>query len=121
MTALEHPGRCHYRGRLASNNAVFDSSYERGRPLTFKASLAFASACMLPFYMHLATCMLCSHAANPLMGKPCACMSRLMLQVGAGEVIQGWDKGILGTDGIPPMKVPLLKLLALNELVRGGL
>ncbi|KAK9837432.1 hypothetical protein WJX81_002092 [Elliptochloris bilobata] len=52
--------RCHYRGRLASNNAVFDSSYERGRPLTFK--------------------------------------------VGAGEVIQGWDKGILGTEGIPAMK-----------------
>jgi len=31
------PCRCHYRGKLASNNAVFDSSYERGRPLTFKA------------------------------------------------------------------------------------
>ena len=29
-------GRCHYTGRLASNNAVFDSSYERGRPLSFK-------------------------------------------------------------------------------------
>ncbi|CAL5220915.1 g3010 [Coccomyxa viridis] len=28
--------RCHYRGRLASNNAIFDSSYERGRPLSFK-------------------------------------------------------------------------------------
>lgn len=28
--------RCHYKGRLASNNAVFDSSYERGRPLSFK-------------------------------------------------------------------------------------
>lgn len=27
--------RCHYRGRLASNEALFDSSYERGRPLTF--------------------------------------------------------------------------------------
>ncbi|EIE23709.1 hypothetical protein COCSUDRAFT_53436 [Coccomyxa subellipsoidea C-169] len=31
--------RCHYRGRLASNNAVFDSSYERGRPLTFKVGV----------------------------------------------------------------------------------
>ena len=30
------PGRCHYKGRLASNNAMFDSSYERGRPLSFK-------------------------------------------------------------------------------------
>ena len=28
--------RCHYKGRLASNNAIFDSSYERGRPLSFK-------------------------------------------------------------------------------------
>ncbi|CAG9460210.1 unnamed protein product [Pedinophyceae sp. YPF-701] len=27
--------RCHYTGRLASNNRVFDSSYERGRPLPF--------------------------------------------------------------------------------------
>ncbi|CAL8471891.1 g11433 [Coccomyxa elongata] len=31
--------RCHYKGRLASNNAVFDSSYERGRPLTFKVGV----------------------------------------------------------------------------------
>lgn len=52
--------RCHYRGRLASNNAVFDSSYERGRPLSFK--------------------------------------------IGVGQVIRGWDQGILGGDGIPPMK-----------------
>lgn len=28
--------RCHYRGRLASNGVVFDSSYEKGRPLSFK-------------------------------------------------------------------------------------
>jgi FKBP-type peptidyl-prolyl cis-trans isomerase len=39
---------------------VFDSSYERGRPLTFK--------------------------------------------IGVREVIQGWDMGILGTEGVPPMK-----------------
>jgi len=25
-------------------------------------------------------------------------------QVGAGEVIRGWDQGILGADGIPAMK-----------------
>ena len=46
--------RCHYTGRLASNGRVFDSSYERGRPLTFK--------------------------------------------IGAGEVIKGWDLGILGSE-----------------------
>ena len=28
-------GRCHYTGRLSSNGQVFDSSYERRRPLTF--------------------------------------------------------------------------------------
>ena len=28
--------RCHYTGRLQTNGAVFDSSYERGRPLEFK-------------------------------------------------------------------------------------
>eukprot|EP00195_Chlamydomonas_chlamydogama_P008685 CAMPEP_0202893448 /NCGR_PEP_ID=MMETSP1392-20130828/3033_1 /ASSEMBLY_ACC=CAM_ASM_000868 /TAXON_ID=225041 /ORGANISM="Chlamydomonas chlamydogama, Strain SAG 11-48b" /LENGTH=196 /DNA_ID=CAMNT_0049577785 /DNA_START=47 /DNA_END=637 /DNA_ORIENTATION=+ len=27
--------RCHYTGRLASNGAVFDSSYERRQPLSF--------------------------------------------------------------------------------------
>jgi len=54
------PARCHYTGRLASNGRVFDSSYERGRPLTFK--------------------------------------------VGVHEVITGWDLGILGTEGVPPMK-----------------
>ena len=31
--------RCHYKGRLASNNAIFDSSYERGRPLSFKVGV----------------------------------------------------------------------------------
>ncbi len=29
--------KAHYTGRLASNGAVFDSSYERRKPLTFKA------------------------------------------------------------------------------------
>jgi hypothetical protein len=29
------PVRAHYTGRLASNGVVFDSSFERGRPLTF--------------------------------------------------------------------------------------
>eukprot|EP00873_Tetraselmis_striata_P003602 jgi/Tetstr1/423866/TSEL_014490.t1 len=52
--------RCHYTGRLASNNSVFDSSYNRGLPLQFK--------------------------------------------VGVREVIAGWDMGILGGEGIPPMK-----------------
>jgi peptidylprolyl isomerase len=54
--------RAHYTGRLVSNGRVFDSSYERGRPLQFK--------------------------------------------IGAGEVIRGWDLGILGSksDGVPPMK-----------------
>lgn len=52
--------RCHYSGQLASNGKVFDSSYQRGRPLTFK--------------------------------------------IGAREVIAGWDLGILGGEGIPPMK-----------------
>ena len=29
------PVRAHYTGRLASNGAVFDSSFDRGKPLTF--------------------------------------------------------------------------------------
>ncbi|KAK7359566.1 hypothetical protein VNO77_01527 [Canavalia gladiata] len=50
--------KAHYVGRL-ENGKVFDSSYNRGKPLTFR--------------------------------------------VGVGEVIKGWDEGILGSDGVPPM------------------
>ncbi|XP_022764577.1 peptidyl-prolyl cis-trans isomerase FKBP13, chloroplastic isoform X2 [Durio zibethinus] len=50
--------KAHYVGRL-ENGKVFDSSYNRGKPLTFR--------------------------------------------IGVGEVIKGWDQGILGGDGVPPM------------------
>ncbi|KAJ1430513.1 FKBP-type peptidyl-prolyl cis-trans isomerase domain [Sesbania bispinosa] len=50
--------KAHYVGRL-ENGKIFDSSYNRGKPLTFR--------------------------------------------VGVGEVIKGWDEGILGGDGVPPM------------------
>ncbi|KAG5228090.1 FKBP-type peptidyl-prolyl cis-trans isomerase family protein [Salix suchowensis] len=50
--------KAHYVGKLVSGK-IFDSSYNRGKPLTFR--------------------------------------------VGVGEVIKGWDQGILGGDGIPPM------------------
>ncbi|KAF3450086.1 hypothetical protein FNV43_RR06166 [Rhamnella rubrinervis] len=50
--------KAHYVGKLESGK-VFDSSYNRGKPLTFR--------------------------------------------IGVGEVIKGWDQGILGGDGIPPM------------------
>nr|AJS13477.1 FKBP13 [Erycina pusilla] len=50
--------KAHYVGRL-ENGKVFDSSYDRGKPITFR--------------------------------------------VGVGEVIKGWDQGILGGEGIPPM------------------
>ncbi|RWR93348.1 peptidyl-prolyl cis-trans isomerase FKBP13, chloroplastic-like protein isoform X1 [Cinnamomum micranthum f. kanehirae] len=50
--------KAHYVGML-ENGKVFDSSYSRGKPLTFR--------------------------------------------VGVGEVIKGWDQGILGGEGVPPM------------------
>ncbi|CAN8246000.1 unnamed protein product [Cochlearia groenlandica] len=50
--------KAHYVGKL-DNGKVFDSSYNRGKPLTFR--------------------------------------------IGVGEVIRGWDQGIIGSDGIPPM------------------
>uniref|UniRef100_A0A0F7GZF5 peptidylprolyl isomerase n=1 Tax=Francoa sonchifolia TaxID=23250 RepID=A0A0F7GZF5_9ROSI len=50
--------KAHYVGKL-ENGTVFDSSYNRGKPLTFR--------------------------------------------VGVGEVIKGWDEGIIGGDGVPPM------------------
>ena len=52
--------KAHYTGRLLDGR-VFDSSYSRGSPLTFK--------------------------------------------VGVREVMAGWDEGILGGEGVPPMKV----------------
>ncbi|KAI9126831.1 hypothetical protein K1719_002427 [Acacia pycnantha] len=50
--------KANYVGKL-ENGKIFDSSYNRGKPLTFR--------------------------------------------VGVGEVIKGWDEGILGGEGIPPM------------------
>ncbi|GLJ21312.1 hypothetical protein SUGI_0391630 [Cryptomeria japonica] len=50
--------KAHYTGKL-ENGKIFDSSYNRGQPLTFR--------------------------------------------IGVGEVIKGWDQGILGGAGIPPM------------------
>lgn len=50
--------KAHYTGRL-EDGTVFDSSYKRGKPLTFR--------------------------------------------IGVGEVIKGWDQGIVGGEGIPPM------------------
>eukprot|EP00252_Welwitschia_mirabilis_P019694 TRINITY_DN462_c0_g1_i1.p1 TRINITY_DN462_c0_g1~~TRINITY_DN462_c0_g1_i1.p1 ORF type:complete len:199 (-),score=23.27 TRINITY_DN462_c0_g1_i1:87-683(-) len=50
--------KAHYIGKL-EDGKVFDSSYSRGKPLTFR--------------------------------------------VGVGEVIKGWDQGILGGPGISPM------------------
>ncbi|XP_078433633.1 peptidyl-prolyl cis-trans isomerase FKBP13, chloroplastic-like [Wolffia australiana] len=50
--------KAHYVGKL-EDGKVFDSSYSRGKPLTFR--------------------------------------------IGVGEVIKGWDQGILGDEGVPPM------------------
>ena len=37
--------RAHYTGRLQSNGAVFDSSYERRKPLVFQVGRAEGPAC----------------------------------------------------------------------------
>eukprot|EP01023_Acetabularia_acetabulum_P062569 TRINITY_DN771_c0_g1_i3.p1 TRINITY_DN771_c0_g1~~TRINITY_DN771_c0_g1_i3.p1 ORF type:complete len:209 (+),score=31.59 TRINITY_DN771_c0_g1_i3:56-682(+) len=67
--------RAHYEGKLESGK-VFDSSYPRGRPLTFT--------------------------------------------VGVGQVIKGWDMGILGSDDLPPMKAGGKRRLVIpSELAYG--
>ncbi|KAL4857482.1 Peptidyl-prolyl cis-trans isomerase FKBP13 [Chlorella vulgaris] len=67
--------RAHYRGSLESG-AVFDSSYERGRPLIF--------------------------------------------QVGVGQVIKGWDMGILGAEGLPAMRAGGKRVLIIPSSLAYG-
>ncbi|KAF7801320.1 peptidyl-prolyl cis-trans isomerase FKBP13, chloroplastic [Senna tora] len=67
--------KAHYVGKLESGK-VFDSSYNRGKPLTFR--------------------------------------------VGVGEVIKGWDEGILGGDGIPPMLAGGKRILKLPPQLAYG-
>ena len=67
--------KAHYTGRLLDGR-VFDSSYSRGSPLTFK--------------------------------------------VGVREVIAGWDEGILGGEGIPPMKVGGKRVLTISANLAYG-
>ena len=85
--------RCHYTGKLTSG-AVFDSSYERRKPLSFKVR----QGSQLQFNCKF---------ADGLSASLSDCMNTI--QIGAKQVIAGWDEGILG-DGkvIPPMKVRLL-------------
>ncbi|CAI5489628.1 unnamed protein product [Closterium sp. Naga37s-1] len=79
--------QAHYAGRLLSG-VVFDSSYDRGRPLVFRVGVGQRSA------------------RPPLTPAPpflpvravVACVSVVW------QVIRGWDLGILGGPGIPPMK-----------------
>jgi hypothetical protein len=44
--------RAHYSGKLASNGAVFDSSYERGRPLSFNVRASCCRCCGHPLGTH---------------------------------------------------------------------
>jgi peptidylprolyl isomerase len=44
--------------------------------------------------------------------------SPLQFKIGAGQVIRGWDEGILGGDGVPPMKVGGKRVLVIPAKVR---
>ncbi|KAB5573331.1 hypothetical protein DKX38_000525 [Salix brachista] len=67
--------KAHYVGKLVSGK-IFDSSYNRGKPLTFRVGVGE--------------------------DKNCSQLIALLL-VKEYKVIKGWDQGILGGDGIPPM------------------
>ncbi|XP_050230833.1 peptidyl-prolyl cis-trans isomerase FKBP13, chloroplastic [Mercurialis annua] len=68
--------KAHYVGKL-ENGKVFDSSYNRGKPLTFR--------------------------------------------VGVGEVIKGWDEGIVGGNGVPPMQAGGKRILKIPSALGYGI
>ena len=44
--------------------------------------------------------------------------SPLQFKIGAGQVIRGWDEGIIGGDGVTPMKVGGKRVLVIPAKVR---
>ncbi|URE22693.1 Peptidyl-prolyl cis-trans isomerase [Musa troglodytarum] len=80
--------KAHYVGRL-ENGQVFDSSYGRGRPLTFRVGVGEVT---MPIRF------------SSLIHEAESCTPWHHLDFNqCSQVIKGWDQGILGAEGIPPM------------------
>jgi len=90
----------HYTARFA-DGIVFDSSYKRARPLTMRIGVGKVDK----FYLLLvfdSICLVWTYKAE------CGF-----------QVIRGLDQGILGGEGVPPMRIGIKFYFILTFIVHG--
>lgn len=101
--------QAHYTGRL-EDGTVFDSSYKRGKPLTFRVGVGEVLCSVIkPSKSMLATLVrqsrMLTFTRSAVLHSICRiCRDISLLNfVLIVQVIKGWDQGIVGGEGIPPM------------------
>lgn len=92
MIYVIHTLQVHYTARFA-DGIVFDSSYKRGRPLTMRIGVGKVNKIGFP---HCLNCFVLLHTFAEL---------ALIRRVNGVQVIRGLDQGILGGEGVPPMRI----------------
>ena len=119
--------KAHYTGRLTTTGAVFDSSYTRGSPLQFKIGVGQVIRCeTLPSYISL-----CCWGGGYViifwqtfgkLSKWTGYCINLSFSTRTAFVLscRGWDEGILGGEGIPPMKVGGKRVLVIPANLVGA-
>lgn len=106
--------QAHYTGKL-EDGTVFDSSYKRGKPLTFRVGVGEVLCesnqvnaptlvrqsrivtCRISLQSICRICRSSQHSISFFLNNP---DENVVLFL---QVIKGWDQGIVGGEGIPPM------------------